>query len=298
MKNIILYLIPSLIWGSTWLAITFQVGETDASVSVAYRFGLAAVLLLLYARFKNLKLKFTLKEHGYIALQGLLLFSLNYWMVYLAEENLTSGLVALVFSTMLIMNILNSRLFLNNRLPWKVYGGAFTGLIGILMIFYKDLLAFSAGSAASWSLVFAFGASYTASLGNIVSARNQAGRLPVLQTNAYGMLYGSAIMLVISYFSGSEFSLNTTPSYVWSLIYLSVFGSVFAFGAYLSLIGRIGAGRAGYVQLLVPIIALLLSSVFEDYRWDTTAIAGVMLILAGNFVVLERKKTRQAPTSP
>lgn len=298
MKNIILYLIPSLIWGSTWLAITFQVGETDASVSVAYRFGLAAVLLLLYARFKNLKLKFTLKEHGYIALQGLLLFSLNYWMVYLAEENLTSGLVALVFSTMLIMNILNSRLFLNNRLPWKVYGGAFTGLIGILMIFYKDLLAFSAGSAASWSLVFAFGASYTASLGNIVSARNQAGGLPVLQTNAYGMLYGSAIMLVISYFSGSEFSLNTTPSYVWSLIYLSVFGSVFAFGAYLSLIGRIGAGRAGYVQLLVPIIALLLSSVFEDYRWDTTAIAGVLLILAGNFVVLERKKTRQAPTAP
>lgn len=273
-------------------------GETDASVSVAYRFGLAAVLLLLYARFKNLKLKFTLKEHGYIALQGLLLFSLNYWMVYLAEENLTSGLVALVFSTMLIMNILNSRLFLNNRLPWKVYGGAFTGLIGILMIFYKDLLAFSAGSAASWSLVFAFGASYTASLGNIVSARNQAGGLPVLQTNAYGMLYGSAIMLVISYFSGSEFSLNTTPSYVWSLIYLSVFGSVFAFGAYLSLIGRIGAGRAGYVQLLVPIIALLLSSVFEDYRWDTTAIAGVLLILAGNFVVLERKKTRQAPTAP
>lgn len=298
MKNIILYLIPSLIWGSTWLAITFQVGETDASVSVAYRFGLAAVLLLLYARFTNLKLKFTLKEHGYIALQGLLLFSLNYWMVYLAEENLTSGLVALVFSTMLIMNILNSRLFLNNRLPWKVYGGAFTGLIGILMIFYKDLLAFSAGSAASWSLVFAFGASYTASLGNIVSARNQAGGLPVLQTNAYGMLYGSAIMLVISYFSGSEFSLNTTPSYVWSLIYLSVFGSVFAFGAYLSLIGRIGAGRAGYVQLLVPIIALLLSSVFEDYRWNTTAIAGVLLILAGNFVVLERKKTRQAPTAP
>lgn len=298
MKNIILYLIPSLIWGSTWLAITFQVGETDASVSVAYRFGLAAVLLLLYARFKNLKLKFTLKEHGYIALQGLLLFSLNYWMVYLAEENLTSGLVALVFSTMLIMNILNSRIFLNNRLPWKVYGGALTGLIGILMIFYKDLLIFSAGSAASWSLVFAFGASYTASLGNIVSARNQTHKLPVLQTNAYGMLYGSAIMLIISFFSGSDFSLNTAPSYVLSLIYLSVFGSVFAFGAYLSLIGRIGAGRAGYVQLLVPIIALLLSSLFEDYRWNAAGIAGVVLILAGNFVVLERRKTRQAPTSP
>ncbi|MEQ8523880.1 EamA family transporter [Gracilimonas sp.] len=297
MKNIVLYLIPALIWGSTWFAITFQVGEVDSIVSVSYRFLLAGLILLGYSKIKKLNLSYTLSEHGFIFLQGLFLFGFNYWMVYLAEQTLTSGLVALIFSTMLFMNIFNSRIFLKNVIPWKVYGGAFLGLIGIVMIFYRDLLSFSFSDAASIALLQAVGASYIASLGNIISARNQSAGLPVLQTNAIGMTYGAIAMAVVALVVGYQFSYSLEFSYSLSLLYLAVFGSVFAFGAYLSLIGRIGASRAGYVQLVVPIIALILSTIFEDYTWTSAGVFGVIFIISGNFIVLERGKTKQAPLS-
>tara|TARA_R100000388_G_scaffold94937_1_gene84322 strand:+ start:10824 stop:11726 length:903 start_codon:yes stop_codon:yes gene_type:complete len=294
LKNIFLYLTPALIWGSTWFAITFQVGEVDAIVSVSYRFLLAGVILLVYSKFRKLNLTFNRSEHGFILLQGLFLFGFNYWMVYLAEQVLTSGLVALIFSTMLFMNIFNSRIFLKNVIPWKVYGGAVLGLTGIVMIFYKDLLNFSFSDAASIALLQAIGASYIASLGNIISARNQSAGLPILQTNAIGMTYGAIAMAAVALFSGYTFSYESDITYSLSLLYLAVFGSVFAFGAYLSLIGRIGASRAGYVQLVVPIIALIISTVFENYTWSVLGIVGVGFILSGNFIVLERGKTKQA----
>lgn len=297
MKNVILYLIPALIWGSTWFAITFQVGEVDPIVSVSYRFLLAGMILLGYSKIRKLNLGYTLSEHGFIFLQGLFLFGFNYWMVYLAEQTLTSGLVALIFSTMLFMNIFNSRIFLKNIIPWKVYGGATLGLVGIVMIFYRDLLNFSFSDAASIALLQAIGASYIASLGNIISARNQSAGLPVIQTNAIGMTYGALAMAAVALAAGYEFSYSPKLSYSLSLLYLAVFGSVFAFGAYLSLIGRIGASRAGYVQLVVPIIALLLSTIFENYTWTITGIFGVVFIITGNFIVLERGKTKQAPLS-
>jgi drug/metabolite transporter (DMT)-like permease len=294
LKNIFLYLTPALIWGSTWFAITFQVGEVDPIVSVSYRFLLAGLILLAYSKIKKLNLKFSKNEHGFILLQGLFLFGFNYWMVYLAEQVLTSGLVALIFSTMLFMNIFNSRIFLKNVIPWKVYGGAILGLTGIVLIFYKDLQNFSFSDAASIALLQAIGASYVASVGNIISARNQSAGLPVLQTNAIGMTYGAIAMALVALFSGYTFSYGSEFTYTLSLFYLAVFGSVFAFGAYLSLIGRIGASRAGYVQLVVPIIALILSTLFEDYSWSLLGIVGVGFILSGNFIVLERGKTKQA----
>lgn len=297
MKNVILYLIPALIWGSTWFAITFQVGEVDPIVSVSYRFLLAGLILLGYAKIRRLNLRYSLSEHKFIFLQGVFLFGFNYWMVYLAEQTLTSGLVALVFSTMLFMNIFNSRIFLKNVIPWKVYGGAVLGLTGIVMIFYRDLLSFSFSDAASIALLQAVGAAYIASLGNIISARNQSAGLPVIQTNAIGMTYGAIAMAVVALLAGYEFSYSVAFSYSLSLLYLGVFGSVFAFGAYLSLIGRIGASRAGYVQLVVPIIALILSTIFENYSWTITAMVGVAFIISGNFIVLERGKTKQAPLS-
>ncbi len=297
MKNVILYLIPALIWGSTWFAITFQVGEVDPIVSVSYRFLLAGLILLGYSKIRKLKLSYTISEHGFILLQGLFLFGFNYWMVYQAEQTLTSGLVALVFSTMLFMNIFNSRIFLKNIIPWKVYGGAVLGLTGIVMIFYRDLVSFSFSDTASIALLQAVGAAYIASLGNIISARNQSAGLPVIQTNAIGMTYGALAMALVALFVGYEFSFSLEYTYSLSLLYLAVFGSVFAFGAYLSLIGRIGASRAGYVQLVVPIIALIISTLFENYTWTSVALIGVVFIISGNFIVLERGKTKQSPLS-
>jgi drug/metabolite transporter (DMT)-like permease len=290
MTNLLLYATTVLIWGSTWLVITFQLGEVNPILSVAYRFTLASLILLIYSGLRKLNLRFTARQHLYFGLQGLLLFSMNYLLVYLAEQRLTSGLVAVIFSMLVFLNILMGALFLGTPVRGNVVVGAIIGLAGISLVFMPELRAFSLHDNGFVGLVLSVGGTLFASMGNIVSARNQREGLPVIQTNAFGMGYGALLMFIIALVRGIPFNFETTPSYVLSLTYLSVFGSVIAFSAYLTLLGRIGADRAGYASLLFPIVALGLSTIFEGYQWSIPALAGVLLVVGGNFLVLRMRK--------
>jgi drug/metabolite transporter (DMT)-like permease len=289
MYNAFLYLITVLIWGSTWLAIKFQLGVVAPELSIAYRFGLAASILIIFSLVRRLPLRFDIKSHGFFVLQGLLLFSLNYVLVYLAEGYLTSGLVAIIFSLIIIFNVIFGAIFLGNPIRTRVMIGAVFGLAGLAFVFWPELSSFSLSSLQILGLIMAFIATISASLGNVVSARNQRHDLPVIQTNAYGMLYGALFMLILAFFRGAQLEFDTSPGYIVSLIYLAVFGSVIAFGSYLTLLGRIGLDRAAYVTVLFPVIALLLSTIFEDLQWGVPQLLGVVLILLGNAVVLTKK---------
>lgn len=289
MYNAFLYLITVLIWGSTWLAIKFQLGVVAPELSIAYRFGLAASILIIFSLVRRLPLRFDIKSHGFFVLQGLLLFSLNYVLVYLAEGYLTSGLVAIIFSLIIIFNVIFGAIFLGNPIRTRVMIGAILGLAGLAFVFWPELSSFSLSSLQILGLIMAFIATISASLGNVVSARNQSHELPVVQTNAYGMLYGALFMLILAFFRGAQLEFDTSPGYIVSLIYLAVFGSVIAFGSYLTLLGRIGLDRAAYVTVLFPVIALLLSTIFEDLQWGVPQLLGVVLILLGNAVVLTKK---------
>ena len=289
MYNATLYLITVLIWGSTWLAIKFQLGVVAPELSIAYRFGLAASILIILSLVRRLPLRFDIKSHGFFVLQGLLLFSLNYILVYLAEGYLTSGLVAIIFSLIIIFNVIFGAIFLGNPIRTRVMIGAILGLAGLAFVFWPELSSFSLSSLQILGLIMAFIATISASLGNVVSARNQRHELPVLQTNAYGMLYGALFMLILAFLRGAQLEFDTSPGYIVSLIYLAVFGSVIAFGSYLTLLGRIGIDRAAYVTVLFPVIALLLSTIFEDLQWGVPQLLGVVLILFGNAVVLTKK---------
>lgn len=292
-KNLALYAITVLIWGSTWLVITFQLGEVDPILSVAYRFTLAALILFGFSWFRRLTLRFSLQQHLFMGLQGALLFSLNYLLVYLAELRLTSGLVAVIFSTLVFMNVLIGALFLGTPVRPKVVFGAALGLAGISLVFLPELEAFSLQDRGFVGLLLSLGGTLLASGGNIVAARNQRDGLPVVQTNAFGMGYGAILMYAFALVSGAPLRFEATPAYIGSLVYLALFGSVVAFGAYLTLLGRIGADRAGYASLLFPLVALGISTLFEGYRWSAPALVGVALVLAGNFMVLSRR--RRAP---
>jgi drug/metabolite transporter (DMT)-like permease len=228
-----------------------------------------------------------------MALQGVFLFGINYWLVYLAEVHLKSGLVAVVFSTIIFLNIFNGLIFLKSKIRLNVLSSALIGFIGIVLVFKDEILNFNFSSDKSSALILAFLSVGTASLGNITSAYNQKNKLPVVQTNAYGMLYGSLLMLLLVFITGAPISFDASLPYISSLIYLAVFGSVIAFWSYLTLLGKIGADRAAYVTLVFPIIALLLSTFFEDYTWSLFALIGVALITAGNFLML--KKARENP---
>jgi len=290
MKNTLLFIIVSLIWGSTWLVIKFQLGVVDPLLSIFYRFILAAAIIFVFSFLRRLNLKFSLKQHFYMALLGALLFGLNYWFVYLAELHLTSGVVAVVFSTIIIFNILFGALFLKSKIRWNVVFSAMLGFIGIALVFWDELLGFTFSSANSVAFMFALVGAISASLGNITSAYNQKNDLPVIQANAFGMLYGALIMLTLAFITGKPLTFDFSVSYVASLLYLAVFGSVVGFGSYLTLLGNIGADKAAYVTLVLPIIALLLSTIFEDYQWTALAMIGVVLITLGNILILRRKR--------
>jgi drug/metabolite transporter (DMT)-like permease len=176
MYNAFLYLVTVLIWGSTWLAIKFQLGVVAPELSIAYRFGLAASILLIFSVLRRLPLRFDLKSHGYFALQGLLLFSLNYILVYLAEGYLTSGLVAIIFSLIIIMNIIFGAILLGNPIRLRVVVGGLVGLLGLTLVFWPELISFDLSSGRALGILLAVIATVSASLGNVVSARNQRNR--------------------------------------------------------------------------------------------------------------------------
>jgi len=290
LKNIFLFLIPTLIWGSTWYAIKFQLGVVDPVVSVVYRFFLAGILLLLYCKIKGVNLKFSFKDHIRIVIQGVLLFGINYWLVYYAETSVPSGLVAIIFSTIVFMNSLNGYFFLKSPINIRVLIGGLLGILGSWFLFYKELSGLTLSNSSGVAILIAFVAAYFASLGNITSAYNQTKQIPVMQSNGFAMLYGAVSMFLVAIFLGKEFTFHFTFSYGASLLYLSVFGSIIAFGAYLTLIGNIGADRAAYVAVIAPVIALIISTVFENYKWNLTSFAGALTVLAGNVIALTGKK--------
>ena len=285
-----LYLASVLIWGSTWYAIKFQLGVVAPEVSLFYRFGLAALLLMAFCALTRRSLKYSLQQHGFIALQGLFLFSSNYLVFYWATGLLTSGIVALMFSTVILMNIVNGAIFMRVAVSQRVILGACFGIAGIASIFWAELSAVD-NNAATWQgLWMCLLATYFASIGNIISARNQKHGIAVIQTNAWGMGYGALVMAAYAVISDASFNYDYAFGYSVSLIYLSVFGSILAFGSYLTLVGRIGADKAAYTAVLFPVIALGISTIFEDYEWSLRAVFGFALVLLGNYIVLTKSK--------
>lgn len=291
MSTLGLYLTSVLIWGSTWFAITFQFGVVPPVVSVAYRFALAGAILFAWARVKGLRLRFSANEHLWMALQGLLLFGVNYMCVYLAETEITSGLVAVAFSLLVVLNIVGSRIFLGTPLRPSAMLGAALGIGGLVLVFLPEIGRHTGKGSAALGVAYALGGALSASMGNIVAYRNHGRGLPVVQMNTFGMLYGALFVALFALVTRQTWRFDGSTHYLLSLAYLALFGSILAFGAFLVLLGRIGADRAGYVTVAIPVVALLLSARFEGLRRDLSLVLGMLLCVAGNVAVLWGKRT-------
>jgi len=290
MVNALLYMGATLIWGSTWLAIKLQLTQVPPILSVGYRFCLAALILFIFCLIRRKKLTFSGKDHLFMGLQGITVFGLGYCMSYLSTVYLTSGLVAVVFSTIMIWNILNLRLFMSQPIDIRAFSGGIIGLSGICVLFWQDLVVFNATSGLI-GLAFALTGAYLASVGNVVGSRNAKSGLPVTQANTFGMAYGGVLTLCIHFGFGGEWIMDWSPGYLGPMLYLTIFGSIAAFGCYMLLIGRIGADYAAYVMLLVPVMALVLSTIFEGYHWEMKGVSGIVLVLMGNLIIISKPRT-------
>lgn len=290
------FLISTLIWGTTWIAITFQLGTVAPEASVTYRFLLAGGALFLWARLKGESLALNGRQQLWMALLGLF-YAVNYAFIYRAEMQISSGLVAVAGSAMLFFNIVLSRWLFGSPITRELTIGAGLGVLGMLLVFWPEVAAFS-GRDGTLGVIYALVGSFGASCANMVAMRNAKAGLPVLTTNAWWMLWCAGFMAVAVPLSGAEFTFEWSSGYVLSLLYLAIFGSVIAFSAYLALVGKIGASRASYIAVLTPIVALLISTIFEDMQWHLSSGFGVLAIGLGQFLILHgRSKQSRAPVS-
>ena len=289
MNNLILFGVTLFCWSPTWYIIKFQLGYVDPLVSVFYRFLLASIIIFIYLMIKKENLKFSFNYHVWFLYFGVCLYSLNYVFFYLSNTYLISAFPAIVFSTVVIMNILGEAFYFKKKPSLKTLIGASIGMVGIIIIFNDEILDFTLNNDTHIGLFLALIGTFFASTGNMVHQRNLNNNFPVMVTIAYAMLYGSLITLLITQLRNTELLFEYSFSYIASLIYLSIVGSIFAFIFYLKLLKNVGAGRAGYVGVIMPMLALLISTVFENLEWHIDLIVGLPILIIGAILVINQK---------
>lgn len=279
-----------LIWGTTWLAITYQLGNVAPEASVSYRFLLAAALIAGYCRLRGHSLRFNAAEHAALALMGVLMYSVGYILVYHAEMHVVSGLLAVGYSAGPLLAMFGLRIFFGHAMTARMALGSVLGIAGIALVFWPELgRAGHRGNVALGALL-AMLAVLVTSAGNLVAHRNHQRGLHGWPTMAWSMGYGGITSLAAALALGRPLTFDGSPNYVISLLYLSVFGSILTFASYLTLLGRIGAARASYIGVMVPIVALVVSSLFEGFAWHALTVAGIAVSVAGNVLVLRRAR--------
>ena len=289
MSNLRLFAACVAIWGSTWIAITFQLGKVAPEASVFYRFTLGSILMFVYCLARGLPLRYSLRQHAWIAFMGVFMFSVSYVLVYYAEAHVVSGLVAVGYSASPLLGMLGMRLFFGTPMTRRVTAGSVLGIAGITLVFWPQFRHLQGGGSPVLGAVFTALAVLVSTLGSMIAHRNQQARLPLWQSLAWGMLYGALFSLLIMFATGKRPGFEATPAYVLSLLYLTILGSIVAFAAYLTLLERIGAARAGYIGVMVPIVALVISAAFEGFRWHALTWVGIAVSVAGNVIILRGK---------
>jgi drug/metabolite transporter (DMT)-like permease len=299
MSNSFLYIITVLIWGTTWIAINYQLGDVPPEASIVYRFGLAAFILFAYCRFKNLSLAFKSKQHLQFMFFGLTLFGCNYFFLYSAQQHINSALTSIAFSMIMFFNVVNARIWFKTKITQQTYLGAFLGLAGIIVLFWPQINDTELGTETLLGLLLCVVGTLFASTGNMVSMKNKLMNLPMMQANAWGMFYGSVFMTILLLVQGKSFTFSYTLPYISSLLYLSIFGSIIAFASYLTLLNNMGAHKASYASVMFPAVAVVISTIVEGFSWNIYTVIGLSIILAGNIVVLTKpRKNKQLTLSP
>lgn len=284
-----LYISTILIWGSSWYVIKLQLTDVSPEFSIFYRFVIAALILQAWCRLNGKPMRYDFRSHLLFLQMGLFLFFLNFLLIYHASYELTTGLVSVIFTLVLIFNMVSGRLFLGERISSAMIIGAMVGIFGIVLVFYPELQNQDFYDTTLISILLALAGTFSASCGMVTSAVIQKKKLPVVRSNAWGMVYGALCMLLYIFVRDIPFGFDSSPVYLSSLAFLAVFATVLGFGCFLTLVGRIGAGKASYAMVLFPILALFISTLVEGYEWHMISIIGVALALVGNVLILRDK---------
>jgi drug/metabolite transporter (DMT)-like permease len=289
-----LYVITVLIWGTSWYAMEYQL-VIPFELAILYRFALATAMLVGYCLITGRSLRFSGRDHLFMSAQGFFLFGINYVLFYWAADYLISALLAVCFSTLIVMNLVNGAIFFRTPITARAVIAAFLGIGGIALIFWPEIAQSEISTDAMIGLALSMVGTYSASLGNMVTVRHKDAKIPVVESNAIGMAYGTLFVLLLVLVRGIPITFATDAGYLISLFYLALFASVIGFGSYLTILQRLGADKAAYTSVLFPVVALAVSTWLEGFVWTWLAIIGLLLVISGNLLVLMRLPRRAQP---
>jgi drug/metabolite transporter (DMT)-like permease len=289
-RDLFAIVVCTLAWGTTWFAITLQLGTVDTIVSVVYRFGLASLLLFGWLAIRGERLSLTARQHRAALGLGLFTFAIDYALVYLAEERVTSAVVAVIFATMAFLNLISFRVALGQRAPRSAWVAAGLGALGVALLSWGELRHANMDRQAVAGLIIAFLAVVGAAIGNLFAHQSEKAGASVAAATAWAMAYGSIMLALYSVITHRAWSFDLRWPYIIALLHLALVGSVIAFVLYYGLARRRGYASASYVAALTPIIAMTMSTLFEGKSWGAIAIAGVALVLAGQWLLLRTRK--------
>ena len=285
------FLVVSLIWGSTWLVIRDQLGTVPASWSVAYRFIIAAVGMVILAVAMRQPLKIDRPMVGWTMLLGLLQFSMNFNFVYAAEHHITSGLVAVMFALLIVPNALLAKYWLGRQIGGAFRLGSAIATVGVALLMLQEYrVAPVGGTEVLLGLSLALCSVCTASVSNVLQVTPKIARYPTITILAWSMLWGSLANALFAFITQGPPVIDTRPGYIGGVLYLSIIGSVVTFPLYFRLIRDIGPGKAAYTGVVIPVVAMILSTIFEGYIWSTLALAGGLLAMVGLVVAMQARK--------
>ncbi|WP_029075848.1 DMT family transporter [Kaistia adipata] len=284
-----LYAVTVFAWSTSWIALKLQLGVVAPQVAITWRFLIASLVMFGWAILRGDRLRFPLADHLRFVGLGFFIFSLNFLQFYLGGAKLASGLLAVIFSLASVFNMLLGAIFLRQPVDRRVLVGAAFGFGGVALMFWPEIAGTAFDHDAAVGLALCVGGTLFFCIGNLISARTQRLGIPVVSASAWGMAYGTAILALIAAALDKPFIIDWSFQYIASLLWLALLSSVIAFAAYLTLLGRIGTGRAGYSTVLFPVFALLISTFAEGYQWTAFAIAGLVLVMVGNVIVLGKR---------
>ncbi|MDQ6638465.1 MAG: EamA family transporter [Pseudomonadota bacterium] len=295
-----LFAICVLVWGTTWHAITYQLGEFPAEAGVALRFALAGAGLLAFCRWRGVPLRYPPADHAALALQGVFLYGVSYVCVYHAERFVPSGLVAVGYSAAPLLAGVGAALLFGAPIGRRFVAGGVLGLCGVAFIFWPELTRSSGGDRAALGALLTVASVLLSAVGSLTASRNRRRGMALLPAMGFGMLYGALAAALVALALGRSVIWPTAPSWWLSLAYLAFAGSVLTFACFLTLQDRVGPGPAGTVGVMTPLLALVVSLAFEGFHPDALTAAGAALAVAGNALMLSpaRSDHRPAPAAP
>jgi drug/metabolite transporter (DMT)-like permease len=283
-----LFAVCVLVWSTTWYAITYQIGTSTPEFGVAMRFGLAGLCVLAWRAARGESLRFGARAHAWFAFQGVFLYGVSYVCVYHAEKHLPSGVVAVGYSASPLAGGIGAAWLFGSALTRRFVLGGLLCLAGVTLIFWPEFGKAGMRDTTLLGALFTVGSVLLSTVGSLVASRNGPRGLPMWMSLGYGMVYGSLSVMVIMALGGQALHWPQAMSWWVALLYLALAGSVLSFACYLTLLERIGAGPSGTIGVMTPILALVVSALFENYRPDALAAVGVLLAIAGNVLILGR----------